>query len=111
MIRKPSFYGVLIGIDAYLPNTLPDGSSYPPLHGCVQDVQQLEAFFLSRLTHTQQYIQKLIAPHLGKDEPQVPPDLQPTYENMVAALQSVTRKAQTGDLVWIYYAGHGGRTP
>jgi Caspase domain len=110
-MNKPSFYSVLIGIDHYLPNTLPDGNSYPPLHGCVRDVQKFEHFFLRRLKHKNKYIQKLIAPHLGKDESQVPINQQPTYENMVDALQSVTKKALAGDMVWIYYAGHGGRTP
>src|SRR6266568_5188466 len=103
MKRDPAFYGILIGIDDYQPDRR-------PLYGCVRDVRQFEVFFLSRLKHIKKHIHLLIAPHPGKDEPAIPRHQQPTYENIVRAFQWVTKQAKAGDLVWIYFAGHGGRT-
>jgi Caspase domain len=111
-MKSPAFYGLLIGIDNYLPNTLSDHHAYPPLYGCVHDVQQVEIFFHRRLHYAQKHIRKLIAPHHEKGkQPQISTDQQPTYKNMSAELQSIISTAQAGDVVWIYYAGHGGRTP
>jgi hypothetical protein len=111
MMTSPSFYGILIGIDNYAPNRLPDGEFYPALHGCVRDVKLVETFFHRRLTYTNKHIHRLIAAHDGEKTPLTSSDQLPTYENMVAAFEQVSRQGRAGDQVWIYYAGHGGRTP
>src|SRR4051812_4834423 len=52
-------YALLIGIDHYLPNTMPDGSSYPTLGGCVRDINHVEAFLKQKFQLPDQRILKL----------------------------------------------------
>ncbi|MGL5075244.1 MAG: caspase family protein, partial [Waterburya sp.] len=40
----PNLYALLIGVDCYMPNRLPDGSYYKNLGGCVRDIGHVEAF-------------------------------------------------------------------
>jgi Caspase domain len=103
-------YALLIGIDCYLPNVLPDGSSYSSLGGCVRDITEVEAFLNRKLQLPDQQIIKLTASNSGTTEPKEPREQWPTYENMVAAFNQVTHLAQAGDQVYIHYSGHGGRT-
>lgn len=42
--EKSNLHAVLIGIDCYLPNRLPDGGYYPSLGGCVRDIHHVEDF-------------------------------------------------------------------
>ncbi|MEL7038752.1 MAG: caspase family protein, partial [Cyanobacteria bacterium J06592_8] len=105
----PNLYALLIGIDCYLPNELPEGS-YGSLKGCVRDINHVEAFLKNRLQVPETHITKLTASHLkGSTEPSEPQELLPTYENMVAKFQEITEKAQPQDQVYIHYSGHGGR--
>ncbi len=106
----PRLYALLIGIDLYLPNALPDGSSYANLGGCVQDITQVEEFLKRTLQLPDHCIIKLTASNTGATEPSEPREQWPTYENMVAAFRKVTELAQKGDQVYIHYSGHGGRT-
>jgi len=103
-------YALLIGIDCYLPNTLPDGSSYASLGGCVRDITEVEKFLKRTLQLPDRQIFKLRASNTGTTEPPEPREQWPTYENMVAAFRKVTEVAQKGDQVYIHYSGHGGRT-
>jgi hypothetical protein len=107
----PTLYALLIGIDCYLTNRLPDGGYYPSLGGCVRDISHVEAF-LKRTFHVPEgNILKLTATNTGAQEPPEPRELWPTYENMVAAFQRLTAMAQPDDQVIIHYSGHGGRAP
>jgi hypothetical protein len=106
-----NLYALLIGIDCYLPNRLPDGSSYPSLGGCVRDINHVEAFLKQKFQLPDERILKLTATDSGQPEPPEPRDHWPTYENMVAAFKRLTTLAQPGDQVYIHYSGHGGRTP
>ncbi len=56
-----NLYALLIGIDCYLPNRLPDGSYYPSLGGCVRDISQVEAFLKNKFSLSQAHIFKLTA--------------------------------------------------
>jgi len=103
-------YAILIGIDYYLPNVLSDGSSYKSLTGCVRDITAVEKFLKKVLSLPNEYIFKLQASNSGAKEIPEPSDQWPTYENMVRAFRTVTEIAQKGDLVYIHYSGHGGRT-
>lgn len=105
----PNLYALLIGVDCYLPNRLPDGGYYPSLGGCVRDVSHVEAFLRSRLGMADDRILKLTATYTGAKEPSEPRDHWPTYENMVAKFKQLTALAQPGDQVYIHYSGHGGR--
>lgn len=111
-------WALLIGVDCYMDNRLPDGGWYPSLQGCVRDISLVEAFLRSKRGVQPEHICKLTA-----SNPSVPPndrdparkpteaaDRWPTYENMVAAFKSITAQAQTGDQVYIHYSGHGGRS-
>jgi hypothetical protein len=100
-----NLYALLIGIDYYQPNRLPDGSSYRSLKGCVRDINHVEEF-LKRQPKAPTKIIKLTASNPKADEA---PDQLPTYENMVAQFKELTQTAQPGDLVYIHYSGHGGR--
>ncbi|GAA6618389.1 caspase family protein [Scytonema sp. NUACC26] len=102
-------YALLIGIDCYLPNQLPDGGSYKNLGGCVRDIKYVEDFLKLKLKMPPEQIFKLTASDIGKPEPAEPPDKWPTYENMVAMFDRVTEIAEPGDQVYIHYSGHGGR--
>jgi hypothetical protein len=44
-----SLRAILIGIDFYFPNTLPDGSSYRSLGGCVNDITRVENFLTGKV--------------------------------------------------------------
>jgi len=111
-------WALLIGVDCYMRNELPDGSWYPSLGGCVRDISHIEAFLRTRLNLTDERILKLTATYAGTIPPSQdhnfqPPEAReqwPTYENMVTAFKRVTKLAQAGDQVYIHYSGHGGRS-
>lgn len=104
------FFALLIGIDCYLPNTLPDGSSYKSLSGCVRDINNVEFFLRNTLQVPQSQIFKLTSSHVeGSKQPNEPPQQLPTYENIVAKFHELTEFAQPQDQVYIHYSGHGGR--
>jgi len=103
-------YALLIGIDCYLPNQLPDGSRYSSLGGCVRDITHVENFLRSKLNVPQERILKLTSTNRDEKEPPEPKDTWPTYETIVAAFHQIREMAQPGDQVYIHYSGHGGRT-
>jgi Caspase domain len=109
--KTMNLYGLLIGIDCYLANQLPNGKRYPSLNGCVRDITLVEEFLLSRLRVPQECILKLKASNMGTTKPLEPLEELPTYENMVAAFEKLTQIAYPGDQVYIHYSGHGGRIP
>ena len=41
-------FALLIGVDYYYPNTLPEGGSYPSLRGCVRDINSCRRFFVTK---------------------------------------------------------------
>ena len=103
-------FALLIGVDCYLPNSLPDGGSYPSLGGCVRDINHVERFLRDRLGLGDDRILKLTSTDNGSGSPSEPGEQWPTYENMVGAFQRITAIARPGDQVYIHYSGHGGRT-
>ena len=105
--HKPNLYAILIGVDCYFPNKLPDGSSYDSLEGCVNDITQVEQFLNTRLNVTRTI--KLTASEKGAKPAEASQDLWPTKKNIKQAFDDITIAAQKGDLVYIHYSGHGGR--
>ncbi len=103
-------HALLIGIDHYLPNELPDGTSYPNLRGSVRDVAAMERFLRCRRVPAERII-TLTATDVGSDEPAEERERWPTCENMVTAIKHLTATAEAGDRVLIHYSGHGGRIP
>ena len=105
-----NFYVLLIGIDCYLPNKLPNGASYPNLGGCVRDITLMEAFLKRQFNLPSERIYKLTASNVdGSIEPFESPDQLPTDENIVGKFKEITEKAQPQDQAYIHYSGHGGR--
>ncbi|KAB8331273.1 caspase family protein [Scytonema tolypothrichoides VB-61278] len=105
------FFALLIGVDCYLPNTLPQGGSYKSLAGCVRDINHVESFLKNTLQVSPAHILKLTASNSDSPNiPQEPPEQLPTYENIVAKFKQLTDLAQPQDQVYIHYSGHGGRS-
>jgi len=109
-LLKSKLYAVLIGVDCYLPNRLPDGGYYPSLGGCVRDINLVEDFLQSRLHVPPAQILKLTATNNGTDTPPEPKATWPTYENIVGAFKKITDMAMSGEQLYIHYSGHGGRS-
>lgn len=107
----PKLHALLIGINCYLSNELPEGVTYPSLHGAVYDVGQVEVFLRHRLGVPPERIVKLTASQSPKKpgQPAEPRKSWPTYENMVAAFKDLIARADPGDLAYIHFSGHGGR--
>ena len=80
---------LLIGIDCYLPNELPDGASDKSLKGCVRDITHVEAFLKRQFNLPSERIYKLTASNVDESSfPSEPPEQLPTYENIVARITS-----------------------
>ncbi len=107
--QTPNFYALLIGINFYFPHDLSD-VRYKNLRGCVQDINHVETYLKDTFNLTPAQIIKLTATASDNpDQPKEPPELLPTYENIVAKFKELTAKAQPQDRVYIHYSGHGGR--
>ncbi|MBW4595679.1 MAG: caspase family protein [Brasilonema angustatum HA4187-MV1] len=105
------FFALLIGVDCYLPNMLPQGGFYSSLTGCVRDINHVESFLTNVLQVPPADILKLTASNSESPNiPQEPSEQLPTYENIVAKFKQLTDLAQPQDQVYIHYSGHGGRS-
>jgi Caspase domain len=106
-----NIYALLIGVDCYMPNKLPDGSMYKNLGGSVRDINQVEAYLKDVQQVPTERILKLTASPSAEDEQQPLETLDrlPTRENMIAAFRKLGEIAPAGSQVYIHYSGHGGR--
>ena len=108
--NRPGFHALLIGINHYLPNQLPNGLYYKSLLGCVSDVNLVEAFLRRDLHIPHENITKLTSSRpVAGTEPPEPRSQWPTYENIVNSFKRLADVAKPGDQVFIHYSGHGGR--
>ncbi|WP_437591175.1 caspase family protein [Sorangium sp. So ce1000] len=105
---SPTFRALLIGVDFYCLNKLPNDATYASLRGCVSDVDRIEKALRARITMPLD-IRTLLSPNVGGDRPGGPESAWPTYKNMKAALDGLLARTQPGDHVYIHYSGHGGR--
>jgi hypothetical protein len=102
------FYALLIGIDHY-----DDPNPYfRDLRGTVQDID-LVAGYLEKLNIPGIQITRLTSPipdtNSLADVRSARQEMPPTYQNIVNAFKDITEKANSGDIVYIHYSGHGGR--
>ncbi|MDX2099053.1 MAG: caspase family protein [Leptolyngbyaceae cyanobacterium bins.59] len=111
--EAPTIHALLIGIDYYEPNKL-----YRSLKGCVRDINLVQDFLKKSLQIPEEHIRKLTSPNVTENtrtlpKPALPSTdenhLLPTYENIVHAFQEITETAQSQDIIYIHYSGHGGR--
>ncbi|MEH2124299.1 caspase family protein [Nostoc sp.] len=109
----PNLYALLIGIDCYMPNRLPDGSRYKNLGGCVRDINHVEAFLKDTRKVPKTQILKLTASinpdQPDQEQPVEPPEKLPTRKNIVDSFRKLGETAPEGAQVYIQYSGHGGR--
>ncbi|WP_404790161.1 caspase family protein [Altericista sp. CCNU0014] len=107
----PNLYALLIGIDCYMPNQLPDGSYYKNLGGCVRDINHVEAFLKDYQKIPENQILKLTASPSAEDEkkPLESADKLPTRSNMITAFRKLGEIAPVKSQIYIHYSGHGGR--
>src|SRR5512133_2010950 len=101
----PAFRALLIGIDCYMPNKLPDGSYYPHLGGCVNDVRRVRDVLRARFGVKDEDVTMLTASGHGER----PREQWPTYTNIILAMKRLCEVSDAGDTVVIHYSGHGGR--
>lgn len=109
--QVPNLYALLIGIDCYMPNRLPDGSSYKNLGGCVRDINHVEAFLKDTKQVPESQILKLTA-SVNPERPEIPvesPEQLPTRQNMIDYFRKLGEIAPEGSQVYIHYSAHGGR--
>lgn len=96
-------YALLIGIDNYNPNRM-----YKSLQGCVRDINLVDSYLQTAVQPQRTW--KLTSANPDAADSTAPAtDSLPTYANIVAAFQEVTATANPGEIVYIHYAGHGGR--
>lgn len=106
---QSQFYALLIGIDYYEPNQY-----YRSLMGAVRDINLVDTYLKKTLNISQEQITKLISPIEEESNLQAirgteQEPILPTYQNIVKAFDELTQQANTGDIVYIHYSGHGGR--
>lgn len=108
---SPDLYALLIAIDAYKPNRLPNGSSYRNLGGCVRDIAHVEAFLHTMRHVPADRILKLTASVNPEDitQPLEQPEDLPTRHNIINKFRQLGAMAPAGAQVYIHYSGHGGR--
>ncbi|HEU4710815.1 MAG TPA: caspase family protein [Pyrinomonadaceae bacterium] len=104
-------YALLVGVNYYLPNKLPNGLYYKSLGGCVQDITKVEQFLRNVVGVSDEHLIKLTSSHSDGEQPAEPPEQWPTYANIVAAFGKLASMIESGDQVYIHYSGHGGRCP
>ncbi|KAL0932609.1 TPR domain-containing protein [Colletotrichum truncatum] len=109
-------YVLLVGIDTYLQNDhekpgTGQAVSLNNLQGCVNDIG-----LLKNLLQTAFHVHKLTI--LTSSEasetpgtPQEASDKLPTFDNIKREFDNVYNSAQSGDLFFFHYSGHGGRLP
>jgi hypothetical protein len=102
------FFALLIGIDHYEPNPY-----FKSLRGAVRDIDKVADYLKISLKISDERITRLTAPlpdsNSLADVRAARQEIPPTYQNIVDAFSSITTSANTGDLVYIHYSGHGGR--
>ena len=98
---EPRIWLLLAGINFY-PNEA------QRLRGAVNDVRNIELSLKKYFKDIN--VTKLLASVTGKPSQIIPPEekhLWPTWDNFNCNIKCITKKASAGDIVWIYYSGHG----
>jgi hypothetical protein len=106
-----NIYALLVGIDCYMSNRLPDGSYYKNLGGCVNDINRVEAYLKDIQKVPDNQIIKLTASPSKEDDKSPVEALEklPTRSNIVDNLRKLAEMATNDAQVYIHYSGHGGR--
>ena len=103
MDSSPTKWIVLVAIDFYVD---PDQR----LEGSVNDVNDLDAWFMQLTPEDSIHITKFLAENTGDPKQKTPPSAAatwPTRENITRTLRDIKKKARAGDIVYFHYSGHG----
>lgn len=92
---KKNCYALFIGIDNY------DHALVPDLSGCIKDAQRLLDYLIAHLNE-EAYTFHARRLFTGTDLP-------PTRANIIASIKDHLGQAQEGDLILLFYAGHGSK--
>lgn len=87
----PNLYALLVGIDTY---PIPGHQ----LQGCVNDATSMQSLLQKRYAGANLHVQTLL-------------NEQATRANMIAMFRSHLGQAQTGDIAFFFFAGHGSQVP
>jgi len=105
-------HALLIGVDHYEPNRGPDRLRFDDLEGAVNDTMRIVRYLREGpLRVACRGIRTLISPGLFSRIEMPPPELLPTYGNIVREIQTLTDRVGEGDQVLIQFSGHGARVP
>ena len=101
---QSDYHVLLIGIDAY---------NISPLGGCVNDIDAIQLLLLGeRVGIPKESVIRLASPHPASTHETTVESRPATLENICTALEYLgSSKVREGDRVFIYYSGHGARTP
>jgi pimeloyl-ACP methyl ester carboxylesterase len=94
-----NIYALLVGIDNYHPNSIPQIST---LKGCVNDIKAVEAYLRERIVKDSDW--KLVEP---QDQPWILLNQDATRQAIINGFQQHLCNAQSDDVVLFYYSGHG----
>lgn len=82
------------------------------LEGCVHDVGNIKQYLAAQPTAVNIKSFTASAPSdSNSHHPTEPPDIWPTYENVISRIQMIIANGKQGDLVYLHYSGHGTRLP
>lgn len=93
-----NIYALLVGIDTYHPASVP---AIPPLKGCVNDIKAVEAYLRER---TKGGEWKLAKP---TNVPWILTNEQATRQAIINSFEQHLCNANSDDVVFFYYSGHG----
>ncbi|MBL7128505.1 MAG: caspase family protein [Ignavibacteria bacterium] len=87
---------LLIGINTYVPENITENTqrNWSNLDGPVNDVESIKAVILSKYGFESDNITTLL-------------DAEATRENILSQLQNLSDISEEGDIIFIFYAGHG----
>lgn len=104
MASKPEIWGLLIGVNHYLPGN-ERKVKYNDLSGCVKDVKAFRSYLEKRnarhittLTSTKSH---------DRDGPEEETSQLPNHPNVIRELERIIKDSRPGDLVYFHYSGHG----
>src|SRR6185503_18372199 len=98
-----NYHVLLVGIDNY---------STRPLGGCVNDIDAVQRLLVGdRMRLAPDRIRRLASPLPGARHETTITEKPATRENILASLDALVAAVVSGDRVFVYYSGHGGRVP
>jgi pimeloyl-ACP methyl ester carboxylesterase len=93
-----SIYALLVGIDSYHPESVP---TIPPLKGCVNDIKAVEAYLRERTKGGEWKLAE------STDIPWILTNEKATRQAIINSFEQHLCNANSDDVVFFYYSGHG----